>query len=601
MSGASSSLTNRLLAGRYRLVRIAGKGGMGVVWEAFDQTLDRRVAIKLVLPAHSEDEHMQRLARLERERRVLIELSQHPGIVTLFDILTEPLGYVMEWIEGYDLESWLCANPGPRPPALVASIFGRILDAVDYAHTKGVIHRDLKSSNIFLQNLGDRTSVRVMDFGLARIVQQESDITTGRLLLGTPQYMAPEQVMGEPPTPQTDIYALGVLLYECLTGELPLEDRGESPVPMLMDKVRNELPSPQEKYPELSEELTQVIVKATRLSQDERYATCAEFADALFAALPQDDDRNSMRLETRALGIVPEPQEIFSGAPTTADTSNISLATLYGHHQDFSGAQHLQGTLLQAGGMNTTLINQAPADARPPSPHAGQSTESHPYNSYDGYDEYHPPNAPPAPRVKIAAAALGLFILLAVLLVGLQRNIAKQRLYANASQFEGIPWIIRGDKDRRNASLDAMITYRDIIDDWNEGDTARILEGYREPLRCYYNQPSLLKKDIVLQPLTRTIQGVPAPPFEPKDLFISSTGDNYITFVESGVAGKAQLDYVRVIQLTRRTSNSPWRISVEANRSAHDCYDSFDTHYQKWRNGLSNKPPIAKKTSIAEP
>src|SRR5699024_7452349 len=143
--------------------------------------IDRRVAIKRVLPAHSEDEHLQRLARLELERRVLIELSQHPGIVTLFDVITEPLGYVMEWLEGYDLESWLTANPGPRPPILVASIFAQILDAVGYAHAQGVIHRDLKSSNVFLQNLGDRTSVRVMDFGLARILQQESNITTGRL------------------------------------------------------------------------------------------------------------------------------------------------------------------------------------------------------------------------------------------------------------------------------------------------------------------------------------------------------------------------------------------------------------------------------------
>src|SRR5690625_7643694 len=120
--------------------------------------------------------------------------------------------------------------------------------------------------------------MRYIDFVLARICKQKSDITTGRLLLGTPQYMAPEQVMGEPPTPQTDIYALCVLLYECLTGELPLEDRGESTVPMLMYKVRNELPSPQETYPAISDELNAVIVKATRLSQDERYQSCSEFA-----------------------------------------------------------------------------------------------------------------------------------------------------------------------------------------------------------------------------------------------------------------------------------------------------------------------------------
>lgn len=580
MAGASSTHASRILAGRYRLIRIAGKGGMGVVWEALDEPIDRRVAIKLVLPAHSEDEHLQRLARLELERRVLIDLSQHPGIVTLFDVLTEPLGYVMEWLEGYDLESWLAANPGPRPPLLVANIFAQILDAVGYAHAHGVIHRDLKSSNIFLQNLGDRTSVRVMDFGLARIVQQESSITTGRFLLGTPQYMAPEQVLGETPTPATDIYALGVLLYECLTGELPLEERGESPVPMLMDKIRNELPSPQGKYSELSDELSAVIVKATRLSADERYSSCSDFADALFAALPQSTDRNTMRLDSSALGVVPQPYNPTDSAETLADTSNISYATLYGHHQDASSTRT---TTADTHHGHTTLLSPPPKDTPTV---VGEDLE--PQQHTIAHRIAALVEKMPSRRHLIMLALTISFALILLIGMALRKNDAAQGV-EDITKVEGIPWLIYGDKERRDASLSAMFAYKDIIEDWNEGAAGNAISAYREPIRCYYNQKDLAPQNIPINAFTRTVQGMPAAPFEPQDILISQARANdYVTFVEQGVAGRARQKYIRVVQLTRRNRHSQWRVNVEATRTAHDCYDSFEVHYQKWINRLSD-------------
>lgn len=580
MPGASGSYASRTLAERYRLVRIAGKGGMGVVWEAIDAPIDRRVAIKLVLPAHTEDEHLQRLARLELERRVLIELSQHPGIVTLFDVITEPLGYVMEWLEGYDLESWLSANPGPRPPVLVASIFAQLLDAVDYAHSHGVIHRDLKSSNIFLQNLGERTSVRVMDFGLARIVQHESNITTGRFILGTPQYMAPEQVLGEAPTPATDIYALGVLLYECLTGELPLEDRGESPVPMLMDKVRNELPPPQGKYPELSDELSSVIMKATRLSREERYSSCSEFADALFAALPVSSDRNTMRLESSSLGVVPKPYNPTDSAETVADTSNISYATLYGHHQDVTSTQT---TTADTHHGHTTLLSPQPKDT--PTIVANDVAPS--IHSVADLAAAIGQRLPSRRNLTIIAIAISILL---VLLIGmaLQKSSSPQAA-GNITKIEGVPWLIHGDQERREASLSAMFAYKDIIEDWNEGPASKAILAYREPVRCYYNEKDLTPDRIPTNALARTVQGIPAAPFEPQNILISQARTNeYVTFVEQGLAGSARQKYIRVVQLTRRNRHSQWRVNVEVNRTAHDCYDSFEVHYQKWLNRLSD-------------
>lgn len=607
MFGAPGTQSPRVLGGRYRLIKIAGKGGMGVVWLAWDQSVERQVAVKLVLPAHSEDEHLQRLARLERERRVLIELSQHPNVVTLFDILMEPIGYVMEWIEGYDLEEWLRANPGPQPPEVVASIFAPMLDAVGYAHERGVIHRDIKSSNVFLQALGDRIAVRVMDFGLARIVQQESNITTGRLIVGTPQYMAPEQILGNESTAATDIYSLGVLLYECLTGSLPLESTGESPIPLLLSKVNNELPSPLEKYPELPEALADVVIKATRRAPEERFASCAEFAEALFDALPIMPSRTRPLIEASTLGVLPELQSAGDSIALAAmrgesSTSELSPEQLYGYVTESPTNRYATPDLSgkDAGNATSNVTAVTPISAVHRNDNASPNNEFDFIRDEDSFDAFERGKLSGAvqhiqrqilaasPEKRRAIGAILLICLLAIVsisvltlgsLVGADKqDDESQEAYDDTVPF---PWVVRGVNPTNPSVTSALRYYTRTLHHWNDGRRAKIIEGHRAPMRCYYNTANLPREQLPLQSLVRTSLGLPSPPFQPEEIFVTSSGRDYVTFVESGVAGDQSEPYVRIIQMVGNR-NATWRISVESSEPAHDCYPSFDTHYHRW-------------------
>lgn len=604
MFGAPGSQSPRILGGRYRLLKIAGKGGMGVVWKAWDESVQRQVAVKLVLPAHTEDEHLQRLARLERERRVLIELSQHPNVVTLFDILMEPIGYVMEWLEGYDLEAWLHANPGPRPPEVVASIFAPMLDAVGYAHERGVIHRDLKSSNVYLQALGDRVTVRVMDFGLARIVLQESNITTGRLLVGTPQYMAPEQVLDQESTPATDIYALGVLLYECLTGMLPLEDNNESPIPMLLFKANNELPPAREKYPELPEALEAVITKATRRDPKERFASCAEFAEALFAALPTMPNRTRPLIEASSLGVLPEIAHLHDASSLLTppdgenDTGPLSESALYGYVSQANTTSRLPQS-----SSNVTAVTAAP----PSNEHATAATAA--LNLDDAASR---PRAwtktsvirtlkqkkkqflDAALEIQLAIGAVALVSLLLLLLLPVAlfnnpKQTSENAPYTTLEKYEepldddsGIHWILRGPNSQSATVTNALRDYKRTLAHWNAGRRTAIIDGHRETMRCYYNIAGLPRARVPVHPLVRASLGLPLAPFYPIEIYVTNTGRDYVTFVERGVAGENKEHYTRVIQMAGGRK-AKWRVSVESNETAHSCYESFDTHFNRWK------------------
>jgi eukaryotic-like serine/threonine-protein kinase len=218
MAGPDSSLGPE---GRYRLVRRIGSGGMGEVWEADDTVLGRRVALKVLVQELADDARATK--RFVREARATAKLT-HPNVTRVYDFGRDGgLPYlVMELLEGDTLADRLAG--GPLPPAEAARIGAAVADALDAAHSRGIIHRDIKPSNVLLTPAGE---VKVMDFGIAAAAD-ETHSTTGSGLYGTAAYISPERAAGQPATPAADIYSLGAVLYELLTGRPPFI--GDSPV-----------------------------------------------------------------------------------------------------------------------------------------------------------------------------------------------------------------------------------------------------------------------------------------------------------------------------------------------------------------------------------
>jgi eukaryotic-like serine/threonine-protein kinase len=218
MTGPDSSLGPE---GRYRLVRRIGGGGMGEVWEADDTVLGRRVALKVLVQELADDARATK--RFVREARATARLT-HPNVTRVYDFGRDGgLPYlVMELLEGDTLADRLAG--GPLPPAEAARIGAAVADALDAAHGRGIIHRDVKPSNVLLTPAGQ---VKVMDFGIAAAAD-ETHSTTGSGLYGTAAYISPERAAGQPATPAADIYSLGAVLYELLTGRPPFI--GDSPV-----------------------------------------------------------------------------------------------------------------------------------------------------------------------------------------------------------------------------------------------------------------------------------------------------------------------------------------------------------------------------------
>jgi serine/threonine protein kinase len=197
------------IGGRYRLEGLLGRGGTAEVWRATDEALERQVAVKLVTVSGGED-----ASRVGDEARLLARLS-HQGLVPVYDAGTDDAGrpwVVMELVEGETLADSI--RRGPLPSERVADIGARLAEALQYVHAQGLIHRDVKPANVLI---GREGRVRLTDFGIARLVDAAKVTATG-LTVGTAAYLSPEQVLGERVGPATDVYALGLVLLECLTG-----------------------------------------------------------------------------------------------------------------------------------------------------------------------------------------------------------------------------------------------------------------------------------------------------------------------------------------------------------------------------------------------
>jgi serine/threonine-protein kinase len=278
----AASLVGMVLADRYRVERVIGIGGVGTVFRATQIGLERRVAIKVLRPELTQNPTaMERFAREARTAAAL----QHPNIVTVHDFGTTIEGrayLVMEFIKGLNLAQWIRRNR-PTDAAAAAVFLADVCAAVGVLHDAGIIHRDIKPSNIMItEGTGGRSVVKVVDFGLVRpnLGEDPTDLTGG-LVLGTPEFMAPELFTGTRPDVRSDVYALGVTAYETLTGELPF---GTGTFREMYNRHTQSTPvRPSEARPDLPVGVDELVFRALNKHPNRRYATAAEFGEAITA------------------------------------------------------------------------------------------------------------------------------------------------------------------------------------------------------------------------------------------------------------------------------------------------------------------------------
>src|SRR5215218_9418592 len=238
---------------RYKVVRVLGGGGMARVYLAHDEVLERDVALKVLREQFADDEEFVERFKREAQSAAL----SHPNIVQVYDRGEAEGGasYIaMEYVPEGTLKERI-TEMGSLDPGVAASLALQIAEALGAAHARGVVHRDIKPQNVLLADTGD---AKVADFGIARAASAAT-ISQTNVVLGTASYMSPEQAMGEPATPKSDLYSLGVVLYEMLTGELPYT--AENPVAVSMKHVNEPLSSPREANPRIPQGMNAVVVK----------------------------------------------------------------------------------------------------------------------------------------------------------------------------------------------------------------------------------------------------------------------------------------------------------------------------------------------------
>jgi eukaryotic-like serine/threonine-protein kinase len=265
-----------ILPPRYRAPELVGYGGMGEIYRAEDVALGRTVAVKVLAERYAQNESVR--GRFTREALAAARLSGEPNTVTIFDVGEhgERPFIVMEYLEGGSLEE--CLRQGAQDPGLALDWLEQAASALDAAHRNGVVHRDIKPGNLLLAADG---TVKVADFGVASAAGLDSLTATGTVL-GTAGYLAPEQARGEPTTPATDLYALGVVAFELLTGERPYQS--DSATAEAAAHVHAEVPSASERT-DLPGEVDAVFRRALAKEPTERYGSGAEFVAALREAL----------------------------------------------------------------------------------------------------------------------------------------------------------------------------------------------------------------------------------------------------------------------------------------------------------------------------
>jgi serine/threonine-protein kinase len=273
-------MVGEVLSDRYEVEELVGTGGMSSVFRAHDRLLDRKVALKVLHQQYSEDDDY--IERFRREARAVAALS-HPNIVTVID-RGEHDGrqfIVFEYIDGENLKA-LIQRRGPAPVATALELAMQIARGLSFAHQQGLVHRDVKPQNILLNGDGQ---AKVTDFGIARSLDMQHGMTQTGTVLGTSDYIAPEQAQGQRVDEHTDVYSLGVVLYEMLTNEVPFP--GENFVAVAMRHINEEPPAIRDKRPDVSPRLEAAVQRAMAKDPEDRFQTMADFCGELEANLAE--------------------------------------------------------------------------------------------------------------------------------------------------------------------------------------------------------------------------------------------------------------------------------------------------------------------------
>lgn len=305
--------------GPYRIIEQLGQGGMATVYKAYHAALDRYVALKALHPAFGEDPNFE--ARFQREARLVAKL-EHPHIVPVYDYAEhEGRPYlVMKFIEGDTLKARLVQ--GPLSSDEILNVVDSVGSALAYAHKQGVLHRDIKPSNVLISSTDGQ--MYLADFGLARIAQAAESTLSSDMIMGTPQYISPEQAMGEKKLDEgTDIYSFGVMLYEMVVGQVPFN--ADTPFSIIHDHIYSPLPMPRSINPKVPESVERVLLKALAKERADRYPDIDALVEAfkgawIEAGVPPQGTAVTMRPASlkRGTTAVPKTAPVAGSGATVA-------------------------------------------------------------------------------------------------------------------------------------------------------------------------------------------------------------------------------------------------------------------------------------------
>ncbi|MDA0246285.1 MAG: protein kinase, partial [Chloroflexi bacterium] len=355
---STNSLIGRTI-GKYKIVQHLGRGGMAEVYKAYHENLDRHVAIKLMHPFLADDKEF--LARFKREARAMAAIS-HPNIIDVFDFDVEGDTYyiVMEYISGGTLKELiehLAANGQRMELSRAIQLILELADALTFAHSRGMLHRDIKPANIMLN---ERDSAILTDFGIAKMMSGPSHTATGAMI-GTPAYMSPEQGLGQPGDERSDLYSLGVLFYQLVTGKLPYD--ADTPLAVVLKHVNEPLPDPRTLNPNLPTAFEDILFKALAKKPADRYSSVHEFAREL---------RQAVRRSTVDLGTA-LPAALLQDKPTPLPSQTAGSAGIQTAVKNDDGtlvANPFEATMVASGGDATQFAPAGGATAVFPTPTA---------------------------------------------------------------------------------------------------------------------------------------------------------------------------------------------------------------------------------------